>query len=104
MFGEGSLDRLGDLARELGFTRTLVVSDAGIVATGQVARATSLLEASGITATVFHDFDANPDTRMIDAGRAIAADARCGTRSNRQSAQTDAARIPTLKPETARMW
>src|SRR6185436_12161354 len=35
VFGEGSLERLGDLARELGFTRTLIVSDPGIVATGQ---------------------------------------------------------------------
>ena len=76
VFGEGALARLGDLARELGFTRTLIVSDPGIVATGQVARATSILETAGITANVFQDFDANPDTRMVDAGRACAADAR----------------------------
>jgi alcohol dehydrogenase len=76
VFGEGALARLGDLARELGFTRTLIVSDPGIVATGQVARAASILETAGITAIVFQDFDANPDTRMVDAGRACAADAR----------------------------
>ena len=76
VFGEGTLGRLGDLARELGFTRTLVVSDPGIVATGQVARAASILESAGIAACTFHDFDANPDTRMVDAGRAAAADAR----------------------------
>jgi len=74
VFGGGTLARLGDLARELGFTRTLIVSDAGIVATGQVARAASLLEAAGIATIVFHDFGANPDTRMVEAGRASAAD------------------------------
>jgi alcohol dehydrogenase len=75
VFGEGALARLGDLARELGFTRTLIVSDPGIVATGQVARAAAILEAAAITPRVFHDFDANPDTRMVEAGRAVAADA-----------------------------
>jgi alcohol dehydrogenase len=76
VFGEGALGRLGDLARELGFTRTLIVSDAGIVATGQVARAAAALDAAGISSLVFHEFAANPDTRMIEAGRAIAAAAR----------------------------
>ena len=75
VFGEGALARLGDLARELGFTRTLIVSDPGIVATGQVARAAAILEAAGISPRFFHDFDANPDTRMVEAGRAVAADA-----------------------------
>jgi len=76
VFGAGTLERLGDHARELGFSRTLVVSDPGIVATGQVARASAILNAAGVAATMFHDFDANPDTRMIEAGRAAAAAAR----------------------------
>jgi alcohol dehydrogenase len=76
VFGDGTLERLGDLARELGFTRTLIVSDPGIIATGQVARASAILEKAGISTSVFQDFDANPDTRMIEAGRAAAAGAR----------------------------
>jgi len=74
VFGEGALERLGELARELSFTRTLIVADHGIVATGHVARAASSLEAAGIAPFFFHEFDANPDTRMVDAGRAFAAD------------------------------
>ena len=73
VFGDGALDRLGDLARELSFTRTLIVADRGIVATGHVARAAASLESAGIAPFFFHDFDANPDTRMVDAGRAFAA-------------------------------
>ena len=41
VFGPGALSRLGDLARELGFRRTLLVSDAGILAAGYAARAAS---------------------------------------------------------------
>ena len=76
VFGEGALARLGDLARELGFARTLIVADPGIVATGQVARTATILEAAGIASAAFHAFDANPDTLMVEAGRAVAADAR----------------------------
>src|SRR3984885_862009 len=73
VFGEGALSRLGELARELSFKRTLVVADRGIAATGQVDRAATMLDAAGIVPSFFHDFEANPDSRMIEAGRAHAA-------------------------------
>jgi len=68
----GALDQLGTLAKELAFTRVLVVSDAGIVAAGFAGRAVTLLEQAGIEASVFDEFGANPDTRMVEAGRAVA--------------------------------
>jgi alcohol dehydrogenase class IV len=74
VFGEGSLDRIGEIARELGFTRTLIVADPGIARTTLVERAAAHLEAAGIAAFGFHDFDANPDTAMVDRGRRRAAD------------------------------
>jgi alcohol dehydrogenase class IV len=73
VFGEGALARLGDLGRELSFSRTLVVADRGIVSTGHVERAVQSLVTAGITPCFFHDFDSNPDTRMVDAGRQVAA-------------------------------
>jgi len=76
VFGDGALARLGELARELSFTRALLVADRGIVATGQVERAAALLDAQGVQPFMFHDFDANPDSRMVDAGRAVAASCR----------------------------
>ena len=69
VFGEGALGRLGELARELGFTRTLIVADQGLVATGYVRQAAAMLEAAGIQPSSFHDFRSNPDTRMVEAGR-----------------------------------
>jgi alcohol dehydrogenase len=76
VFGEDALAQIGSLARELAFKRTLIVADKGIVATGQVARVANLLNTAAITSCFFHDFDTNPDTRMIEAGRHHAA--ACG--------------------------
>jgi alcohol dehydrogenase len=73
VFGEGSLARVGELARELGFTRTLLVADRGVTAAGYVERAATSLAGAGIVPSFFHDFDANPDTHMVEAGRAHGA-------------------------------
>lgn len=70
--GAGTLARLGDLAGELGFRRTMLVADRGLVAAGHVAAAQSLLEKSGVNVALFHDFPANPDTLAVERGRAFA--------------------------------
>jgi alcohol dehydrogenase len=72
VFGAGSLARVAPTAVELGFRRTLIVADPGIVAAGYVERAAAELGRAGILLTFFHDFDANPNSRMVDAGRAVA--------------------------------
>jgi alcohol dehydrogenase class IV len=76
VFGEGAFSRIGELARELSFTRTLVVADRGLVDLGHVGRAVSLLEQQGVGAFPFHDFASNPDSSMVEAGRVHAADSR----------------------------
>jgi alcohol dehydrogenase len=73
VFGLDTFARLGDFARALHFSRTLLVADRGMVALGIVDRAARQLRDAGIDAVPFHDFDANPDTRMVEAGRAVAA-------------------------------
>jgi alcohol dehydrogenase len=73
IFGNGAIEGLGDAARELDFRRTLLVSDRGLVACGHVDRAAKLLARTGIEVIPFHDFDVNPDTRMIEKGSAFAA-------------------------------
>jgi alcohol dehydrogenase len=75
IFGEGVFERLGEVATELGFHRTLLVADAGLLAAGYVDRAAKLLAAAGIETAGFHDFGANPDSRMVEVGRAFAASA-----------------------------
>ena len=73
IFGEGALSSLGEVAREYGFRRTLLVADSGLVTAGHAGTATRLLGDAGITVHAFHDFSENPDTRMAEAGRQFAA-------------------------------
>ena len=73
IFGAGVIDRLGELARELNFQRTLLVADQGLVASGHVDKAVGPLQRAGVEVFRFHDFEANPDTRMIEAGAALAS-------------------------------
>lgn len=73
IFGAGAIGRLGELARELNFSRTLLVADRGLVASGHCDEALVPLHKAGIEVIAFHDFEANPDTRMIETGRAFAA-------------------------------
>jgi alcohol dehydrogenase len=72
VFEPGALSRLGEIARELAFRRTLVVSDVGVVAAGYTARASQALESAGIVVATFSDFDHDPTSAMADAGAAVA--------------------------------
>ena len=73
IFGAGVIERLGEVARELNFKRTLLVADHGMVASGHVDEAVGPLESAGVEVFRFHDFEVNPDTRMVAAGTAAVA-------------------------------
>ena len=75
VFGAGSLARLGEAARELGFRRALLVADAGLVEAGHVGRARRVLETAGVSVAEFHDFGANPDEDACERGRRFAESA-----------------------------
>ncbi len=79
VFGGGSLSRLGELARELGFRRTLLVSDPGLLASGHPERARQALTSAGVEVALFHDFDHDPDSAMVEV--AAAAARACGADS-----------------------
>jgi alcohol dehydrogenase len=73
VYGAGAIERLGELARELNFRRTLLVADHGLLASGHVDEAVGPLEKAGVEVIRFHDFEVNPDSRMIENGTAFAA-------------------------------
>lgn len=73
LFGIGSFEQLGVLSRDLGFQRTLLVADHGMISCGYVAEAILLLTQAGIEVFSFHDFTVNPDTKVVEAGRSFAA-------------------------------
>lgn len=72
VFGPGSVTRAGQLARDLGFRRTLVVADPGIAEAGHTGRLLDALTAAGIEAFLFDQFGLNPDSAMVAAGAALA--------------------------------
>ena len=74
--GRGTVAKLGALARELGASRALVVSDPGVVRAGHTAAGLAALASSGIATTVFDQFGENPTTVHIEAGTAVAREFR----------------------------
>ena len=71
--GAGKIDELGTLANELGFRRTLVVADPGLVRAGHLDHARAVLRTAGIHTVEFSDFGPNPDAEMLEAGRRFSA-------------------------------
>ncbi len=72
VYGPGTIDQLGELAREIGATRVLVVSDEGIARAGHVDRAITGLNAAGLAARIFTDVQPNPTTEDVDRGLSVA--------------------------------
>ncbi len=71
IFGVDSVDRTGELARELGLKRVLLVTDPGVVAAGHAARVRDGLEKAGVATVLFDKVRENPTT--ADVGVCLAA-------------------------------
>ncbi|HEX6856973.1 MAG TPA: iron-containing alcohol dehydrogenase [Streptosporangiaceae bacterium] len=67
-FGAGSVRRLPDVVAATGAGLAVLVTDAGLVATGLVDWVTELLDGAGLTVTVFDGVHANPTTSDLAAG------------------------------------
>lgn len=74
VFGDGSIQRLGELAGSAGARRVLVVSDPGVVDAGHFASGVGYLRTAGLEVASFHDFAENPTTEMVDRGVSVARD------------------------------
>ena len=72
VFGCGSIGRLGELARELGGSKILFVTDPGIERAGHAAKGVASLIDSGLDISVFHDVQPNPTTDDVDRGLLVA--------------------------------
>jgi alcohol dehydrogenase len=74
VFGPGSLNRLGELAVELGGRRALLVTDPGLEAAGHPQRALTSLRNSGIETVVFDGVEENPTGQVVKEGLQVASD------------------------------
>lgn len=79
VFGVNTADRAGELVRELGAKKVLLVTDPGLVAAGHVERVQGNLESAGLRVTVFGESRENPTTRCVDNCVAVAKKARIDT-------------------------
>jgi alcohol dehydrogenase len=68
VFEAGGIARLGELARELGGSRVLLVTDPGLEAVGHPQKALDSLREADLDVTVFDDVEENPTSRHVEAG------------------------------------
>jgi len=79
VFGPGSVERVGEVAREIGAKKALLVTDPGIVAAGHADRVREFLHASHLDVTVFDQARENPTTRCVESCVAAAKSANIDT-------------------------
>jgi len=79
VFGANTVDRVGELAVELGARRVLVVTDAGIVTAGHAQRVERSLQAAGLGVVIYDQARENPTTRDVTQCVAVAKQAGIDT-------------------------
>jgi alcohol dehydrogenase class IV len=68
VFGVGAVQEVGDLAKKVGGTRALIVTDKGVAAAGLIAPVQQALEAAGVPSVVFDGVAPNPTEANVDEG------------------------------------
>jgi alcohol dehydrogenase len=76
VFGPNRIEQLGELAREFGGRRVLVVSDPGIIRAGHTQRGVDALQAAGLEVLVDDNVGENPTTAHVEAGTRVAREFR----------------------------
>src|SRR5437879_10947606 len=66
VFGSGNVERAGELGREIGAKKVLLVTDPGIMAAGHGDHVRAYLEAAGLGVSVFDKARENPTAASID--------------------------------------
>ena len=72
IYGDNTIERLGELTRSLGGSRVLVTTDPGIEKAGILAKALSALQSERIAAYVYADVTSNPTTEDVEAAVKVA--------------------------------
>ena len=86
IFGAGCVERVGAAARELKFQRALLVADAGLVGPDMSPRVRRSSTPPPSSSIPYHEFGENPDSAMVEAGRAFAERHTRSTASSRSAA------------------
>jgi alcohol dehydrogenase len=65
VFGVNSVERAGELAREYGARKVLLVTDAGLVKAGHAQRVQSILQSAGVAVAIHDAAHENPTTQDV---------------------------------------
>lgn len=76
VYGPGTLARLGELVRDLGGSRVMLVTDPGLLASGHPHRASAILRETGLSVFLYDRVKENPSTQHVDDGVAFAREQR----------------------------
>src|SRR5262245_34229214 len=79
VFGVGSIERVGKLAKEIGAQKVLLVTDPGLVAAGHAYRVEHILQTAGVAVVTFDKVCENPTTRCVRDCLAVAKTAGVDT-------------------------
>lgn len=77
LYGNGSVQQIGELVSSIGYKKAFVVSDPGIISTGLVDRVTESLKASGCGYEVFDGVRLDPPDYVVEDGAKRCLDAGC---------------------------
>jgi alcohol dehydrogenase len=75
-FGLGSVSKVGELAKEQGAKKALIVTDPFLASSDITAKVKASLEAAGISVAVFGGVTPNPTTACVDEGSDVATEAK----------------------------
>jgi alcohol dehydrogenase class IV len=76
-FGVGAVQEIGSLAKKVGGTRALIVTDKGVAAAGLLAPVQSALASAGLAGVVFDGISPNPTEANVDDGIAAYRAEKC---------------------------
>ena len=76
-FGDGASQNLGEHVKAFGGKKPLLVSDAGVINAGILAKAIGALNASGLAHATYSDIEPNPTDLSINAGVEIYQSEAC---------------------------
>jgi alcohol dehydrogenase len=76
IFGPGTLTRLGEVCRDLGGSRVMLVTDPGLETAGHPQRAAAVIASAGPSVHTFDGVRENPTEAEVDAGVRLARERR----------------------------
>jgi alcohol dehydrogenase len=76
IFGPGTLSRLGEVCRDLGGSRVMLVTDPGLETAGHPQRAAAVITSAGPSVHTFDGVRENPTEAEVDAGVRFARERR----------------------------